>query len=125
MKNKICQTFDEAVADIADGSTIMFAGFGGVGAPQNLMAALLSTGAAGITGISNEHGGIDGRIVVLDILFTAQHEQGDAARMLTRPLLDADPPRVIDRGNHTVAYLVVQVGEVLVQVEAGERPVAD
>ena len=46
------------------GATIMFGGFGGVGAPQNLMAALLSQGAEGITAISNEHGGTDGRIDV-------------------------------------------------------------
>lgn len=40
----------------------MFGGFGGVGVPQNLMAALLTLGVGGITGISNEHGGTDGRI---------------------------------------------------------------
>ena len=62
MKRKIYPSFDAAVADIPDGCTIMFGGFGGVGAPQNLMAALLSKGATGITGISNEHGGIDGRM---------------------------------------------------------------
>ena len=30
MKNKAYETFDDAVADIPDGSTIMFPGFGGV-----------------------------------------------------------------------------------------------
>ena len=40
MKNKAFRTFDKAVADISDGSTIMFPGFGGVGTPQNLIAAL-------------------------------------------------------------------------------------
>ena len=33
-----------------------------MGVPQNLMAALLTLGVGGITGISNEHGGTDGRI---------------------------------------------------------------
>ena len=64
MPDKICPNFDQAVADIPNGATIMFGGFGGVGAPQNLMAALLSQGAEGITAISNEHGGTDGRIDV-------------------------------------------------------------
>lgn len=64
MANKIYAGFDQAVADIPHGATVMFGGFGGVGAPQNLMAALLSLGVNGITGISNEHGGTDGRIDV-------------------------------------------------------------
>ena len=51
MKNKAYETFDAAVADIPDGSTIMFPGFGGVGAPQNLIAALNRQGAKSLTGI--------------------------------------------------------------------------
>ena len=64
MPNRTYPNFEQAVAGIPDGASIMFGGFGGVGAPQNLMAALLSQGATGITGISNEHGGTDGRIDV-------------------------------------------------------------
>ena len=64
MRNKICQNFDDAVVDIPDGATIMFADFGGVGAPQNLIAALNRQGARGLTGISNTHGGTDGRMDV-------------------------------------------------------------
>ncbi len=64
MRNKIYQIFDEAVADIPDGATIMFAEFGGVGSPQNLIAALNRQGARGLTGISNNHGGTDGRVDV-------------------------------------------------------------
>ena len=64
MKNKIYPSFDAVVADIPDGATIMFADFGGIGAPQNLIAALHWQGAKDLTGISNEHGGTDGRIDV-------------------------------------------------------------
>ena len=64
MRNKIYQNFDDAVADIPDGATIMFAEFGGVGSPQNLIAALNRQGARGLTGISNNHGGTDGRVDV-------------------------------------------------------------
>ena len=57
MKNKVYGTFDEVVADIPDGSTVMFPGFGGVGSPENLISALYRQGAKQITGISNGTGG--------------------------------------------------------------------
>ncbi|MBM3943231.1 MAG: 3-oxoacid CoA-transferase subunit A [SAR202 cluster bacterium] len=61
MRNKVYQTFDEAVADIPDGVTIMFPGFGGVGVPRNLIAALHRQGAKGLTGISNNAGVLDAK----------------------------------------------------------------
>ena len=64
LRSKIFDSFDQAVADIPDGATIMFAGFGGVGAPQNLIAALHRRGVGDITGITNDHGGMDGRMDV-------------------------------------------------------------
>lgn len=72
MKNKVFQTFDDAVADIPDGSSIMFADFAGVGAPQNLIAALHRQGAKELTGISNEHGGTDGRTDVGTLIAAGQ-----------------------------------------------------
>ena len=60
MRNKVFSTFDEAVADIPDGATIMFSGFGAPGVPRNLIAALLRQGAKVLTGISNRHGHEDG-----------------------------------------------------------------
>ena len=39
--NKVVQTAEEAVADIASGSTIMLGGFGLCGIPENLIAALV------------------------------------------------------------------------------------
>ena len=47
MKNKIYETFDEAVSDVPDGATVMSPGFGGVGVPRNLLAALHRQGAKG------------------------------------------------------------------------------
>ena len=64
MKNKTYATFDEAVADIPDGVTVMFPGFGGVGIPRNLIAALHRQGAKNLTGISNGHGALDGPVDV-------------------------------------------------------------
>jgi len=59
MQNKVFLTMDEAVADIPDGVTIMIPGFGGVGQPKNLVAALYRQGAKDITGISNGAGGLN------------------------------------------------------------------
>ena len=72
MKNKIYSSFDAAVADIPDGAVIMFADFGGIGAPQNLIAALNRQGARHLTGISNEHGGTDGRVDVGTLIAAGQ-----------------------------------------------------
>ncbi len=53
MKSKVYPTFDDAVADIPDGATIMFSGFAGPGTPRNLIAALHRQGAKELTGILN------------------------------------------------------------------------
>ncbi len=53
MKNKVYRTFDEAVAGVPDGSTIMIPGFAGPGTPRNLIAALIRQGAKDLTAISN------------------------------------------------------------------------
>src|SRR6266851_4871366 len=64
MKNKIYQTFDEAVADVPDGSVFMSPGFGGVGLSRNLLAALNRQGAKNLTGISNNAGTVDAKVDV-------------------------------------------------------------
>jgi 3-oxoacid CoA-transferase A subunit len=56
MKNKIFATPDEAIADVPDGATIMFGGFGGAGFPNNLIQALDRKGTRGIHAISNNCG---------------------------------------------------------------------
>ena len=89
MKNKIFQTFDEVVADIPDGSTIMLPGFGGVGSPQNLIAALHRQGAKQLTGVSNGHGGIDGRVDVGTLI-----EAGQVKKMICAFTAPTHPSRV-------------------------------
>ena len=64
MKNKIYPNFDEAVADIPDGSVFLSPGFGGVGIPRNLLAALNRQGAKNLTGVSNNAGNMDDKIDV-------------------------------------------------------------
>jgi 3-oxoacid CoA-transferase A subunit len=72
MKNKIYQTFDDAVADIPDGSVFMCPGFGGVGIPRNLLAALCRQGAKNLTGISNNAGALDEKVDVGTLIAAGQ-----------------------------------------------------
>jgi 3-oxoacid CoA-transferase subunit A len=57
--NKVFATSDEAVADIADGATVMLGGFGLCGIPENLIAALVRKGVRRLHTISNNMG-VDG-----------------------------------------------------------------
>lgn len=59
MKNKIFDTFEEAVADIPDGASIMMGNFAGPGGtPYYLIHALWKQGAKNLTIIANTAGGI-------------------------------------------------------------------
>ena len=55
--NKVLSSPEEAVADIADGSTIMFGGFGVTDIPFTLIRALYKKGTRNFTAISNSPGG--------------------------------------------------------------------
>ena len=65
MKQKIHPSLDAAVADIPDGATIMFGGFGGAGFPNNLIQALARKGTKNITAISNNCGTKEGELGLL------------------------------------------------------------
>lgn len=55
--DKVVPSFDEAVADIPDGATLMIDGFAGPGGtPQNLIRALRDHGAKDLTIVSNTGG---------------------------------------------------------------------
>ncbi|MEM9415932.1 MAG: 3-oxoacid CoA-transferase subunit A [Planctomycetota bacterium] len=54
--NKVCPSVAEAVADIADGATVMIGGFGASGSPIELIHALIDHGASGLTVINNNTG---------------------------------------------------------------------
>jgi len=72
MKNKIYQTFDEAVADVPDGAVFMSPGFGGVGIARNLLAALNRQGAKNLTGISNNAGALGGKVDIGTLVAAGQ-----------------------------------------------------
>jgi 3-oxoadipate CoA-transferase alpha subunit len=50
------ETVDEAVADVADGSTVLVGGFGLAGMPFELVDALIRQGATDLTVVSNNAG---------------------------------------------------------------------
>ena len=56
---KILQNLRQGVAQIADGATVMIGGFGGSGAPIELIHALIDAGARGLTVINNNAGNGD------------------------------------------------------------------
>ncbi len=62
MKQKVFSSLDAAVADIPDGATILFGGFGGAGFPNNLIQALARKGARNLTAISNNCGTGEGEL---------------------------------------------------------------
>ena len=65
MSNKIFATPDEAIADVPDGATIMFGGFGGAGFPNNLIQALDRKGIRDLHAISNNCGTGDAELGLL------------------------------------------------------------
>ena len=89
MKNKIFNSFDEAVAGLPDGSTVMFPGFGGVGLPRNLIAALHRQGAKNLTGVSNNAGALDDKVDVGTLV-----EAGQMKKMICAFTAATHPSRV-------------------------------
>ena len=59
MINKVFNSAQELVQDIADGSTIAIGGFGGSGMPNELIDALIEQGAKQLTIVSNNAGNGD------------------------------------------------------------------
>ncbi|MBX7449277.1 3-oxoacid CoA-transferase subunit A [Mycolicibacterium sp. 3033] len=61
----ICETPAKAVADIADGSTVLVGGFGMAGMPVALIDALIDQGATDLTIVSNNAGNGDSGLAAL------------------------------------------------------------
>ncbi len=61
----VCSSYDEAVAGIADGSTVLVGGFGMAGMPVLLIDALIRQGATDLTVVSNNAGNGDTGLAAL------------------------------------------------------------
>lgn len=82
--NKSLNTLLEAVEPITDGATIMIGGFGGSGAPIELIHALIDTGRKNLTIINNNAG--NGHVGL-----AAMIEHGMVAKMICSFPRSADP----------------------------------
>ena len=89
MKNKIYSSFDEAVSDIPDGSTVMSPGFGQVGVPRNLLAALNRQGAKQLTAVSKNAGTLDEKIDIGTLI-----EAGQVKKMICAFTAPTHPSQV-------------------------------
>ncbi|QCO57385.1 3-oxoacid CoA-transferase subunit A (plasmid) [Pseudorhodobacter turbinis] len=99
----------EAVADITDGATVMIGGFGGSGAPIELIHALIDQGAKDLTVINNNAG--NGHVGIAALI-----EQGRVRKMICSFPRSADP-RVF-----TQAYLAGKIDlEIVPQGTLAER----
>ena len=65
MSAVVCADVDEAVADVADGSTVLVGGFGMAGMPVALIDALIRQGARDLTVVSNNAGNGDTGLAAL------------------------------------------------------------
>lgn len=82
--DKRLSTLAEAVADIPDGATVMIGGFGGSGAPIELIHALIDAGPRDLTVINNNAG--NGHVGIAALI-----EQGRVAKMICSFPRSADP----------------------------------
>jgi 3-oxoadipate CoA-transferase alpha subunit len=83
VKVRFPESADEAVADVADGSTVLVGGFGPAGMPYALIDALISLGATDLTIVNNNAGNADtglaallaeGRVRKVICSFPRQHD---------------------------------------------------
>jgi 3-oxoadipate CoA-transferase alpha subunit len=107
--DKIRESAAEAVAGIPDGATIMVGGFGGSGAPIELIHALIDLGPRDLTVINNNAG--NGHVGI-----AAMIEQGMVAKMICSFPRSADPRAFTER------YLAGQIAlELVPQGTLAER----
>jgi 3-oxoadipate CoA-transferase alpha subunit len=62
---RVCGSHDDAVADAADGATVLVGGFGMAGMPVELIDALIRQGAGDLTVVSNNAGNGDTGLAAL------------------------------------------------------------
>ncbi|MEO3384679.1 3-oxoacid CoA-transferase subunit A [Mesorhizobium sp. CAU 1741] len=112
--NKVCQSIEAAVADIQDGMVVMIGGFGGAGAPIELIDALIDrykkTGSPGSLTIINNNAG-NGAVGIAAMIYA-----GMVAKMVCSFPRSSDPKAFTDK------YLAGEIGlELVPQGTLAER----
>ncbi|PVH27501.1 3-oxoacid CoA-transferase subunit A [Pararhodobacter oceanensis] len=107
--DKTIQTAAEAVAQIPDGATVMIGGFGGSGAPIELIHALIDQGARHLTVVNNNAG--NGHVGLAALI-----EQGRVDKLI------CSFPRSADPGVFVAAYRAGKIKlEIVPQGTLAER----
>lgn len=88
--DKTSPNLAQAVSEIGDGATVMIGGFGGSGAPNELIHALIDKGPKGLTVINNNAG--NGRIGI-----AAMIDAGMVRKMICSFPKSSDPRAFTDR----------------------------
>ena len=93
--NKIFSTVEEAIEDIRDGASVMIGGFGGAGAPIELIGALLeryrATGSPGSLTVINNNAG-NGEVGIAAMIYA-----GMVAKMVCSFPRSSDPKAFTER----------------------------
>ncbi|MDA0301318.1 MAG: 3-oxoacid CoA-transferase [Chloroflexi bacterium] len=116
----ICASMAEAVEDIPDGATIMIPGFGGTGAPLNLVTALYHQGAKDLVAVSNGAGSAgDARVKGLGDLIEAGRVRKIISSFTasTHPSRASKPEQMIREG--LVEAELVPQGTLAERIRAG------
>ncbi len=82
--SKVCESIQQAISVIGDGATVMIAGFGGSGAPIELIHALIDHGSKHLTVINNNAG--NGHVGLAALI-----EQGQVDKLICSFPRSADP----------------------------------
>ncbi|MCB1334823.1 MAG: 3-oxoacid CoA-transferase subunit A [Roseivivax sp.] len=111
--DKTIATPAEAVARIPDGATVMIGGFGGSGAPIELIHALIDHGARNLTVINNNAG--NGHVGLAALI-----EQGQVAKLICSFPRSADPKVFTDLYlSGGIALELVPQGTLAERIRAG------
>ena len=111
--NKTLSHLQDAVSHVSDGMSVMIGGFGGSGAPIELIHALIDTGVQGLTVINNNAG--NGHVGI-----AAMIEQGMVEKMICSFPRSADPVAFTDvYSAGKIALEVVPQGSLAERIRAG------
>ena len=111
--NKILSRLQDAVSHVSDGMSVMIGGFGGSGAPIELIHALIDTGVKGLTVINNNAG--NGHVGI-----AAMIEQGMVEKMICSFPRSADPVAFTDAYSAgRIALEIVPQGSLAERIRAG------